>query len=99
MTRPSADRIEPSRPSPNGHGSAHGGSPAPSLEALRAEIAQTRAALGDTAEALVERFDVPTRVKARLRHSRILHDRPTRIAAAVAVVGTVVAIWAVRQRR
>jgi Protein of unknown function (DUF3618) len=99
MTRPSADRLEPARPSPNGHGPANGGDQAPSPDALRAEIAQTRAALADTAEALAERFDVPTRVKARLRHSRILHDRPTRIAAVVAVVGTVVAIWALRQRR
>jgi hypothetical protein len=99
MTRPSTDRIEPSRPSPNGRRPASGGRPAPSPEALRAEIAQTRAALGDTAEALAERLDVPTRVKARLRRSRVLHDRPTRLAAAVAVIGTVVAIWAFRRRR
>ena len=94
MTRPSTNRIEPSH---NGHGSGNGKPPSP--EVLRAEIAQTRAALADTAEALAERFDVPTRVKARIRHSRALHDRPTLIAAAVAVVGTVVAIWAFRHRR
>ena len=96
MTRPSTDEIGPSH---NGHRSSTGNVQAPSPEALRAEIAQTRAALADTAEALAERFDVPTRVKARIRHSRALHDRPTLIAAAVAVVGTVVAIWAFRHRR
>jgi Protein of unknown function (DUF3618) len=86
---PSPPSLSPSSPSLS----------SPSPEALRAEIAQTRAALADTAGALAERFDVPTRVKARIRDSRALHDRPTLVAAAVAVVGAVVAVWAFRRQR
>jgi hypothetical protein len=77
--------------------SPNGGSATP--EQLRAEIARTRAELAGTAEALVERFDVPTRVRRQLSNSRLLHDRGTLAAAAVAVLGTVVAIWAFRHRR
>ena len=78
--------------------SANGAGPAPSPvapspEALRAEIAQTRAALAETTEALVDRFDVPTRVRERLARSRVLHDRPTLVAAAL------VAVWALRRSR
>jgi hypothetical protein len=70
----------------------------PTAAELRAEIARTRADLATTTEALVERFDVPSRVKARVRRSDLLHDRGTLVAAAIAVVGTVVAIWAFRRR-
>jgi hypothetical protein len=94
MSQPSVERPTYNgrrHDGPDGH---QGLSP----EALRAEIARTRAALGDTTEALAERFDVPTRVRRRLRESRTLHDRPTLVAAAVAVLASVVAVWAFRQR-
>jgi len=99
MTQPSTERSEPSKNGKLNGASKMESPPAPSPEVLRAEIAQTRAALADTAGALAERLDVPTRVKQRIRTSSTLHDRPTLVAAAVALVGTVVAIWAFRHRR
>jgi hypothetical protein len=75
------------------------GQPALSPDQLRVEIARTRAELASTAEALAERFDVPARVRQRLRDSKLLHDRPTLVAAAIAVVGSNVAIWAFRRQR
>ncbi len=92
MSQPSVERA-----AQNGHRA--NGQPTLSPQELRVEIARTRAELASTAEALAERFDVPARVRLRLRKSRLLHDRPTLIAAAVAVVGSIVALWAYRHRR
>ena len=92
MRRPSVEQA-----AQNGYVS--NAAPALSPDALRAEIAETRAALGGTAEALAERFDIPTRIRQRVRRVRVVRDRPTMVAAAIAVVGTIVAVWAFRRRR
>lgn len=72
-------------------------------EALRAEIRQTRAELGETVQALAAKADV----KARVRHSvtqtaeRARDNRAQLLAAAAAVTGVLAAIVvlvAVRKR-
>ncbi|WP_433202892.1 DUF3618 domain-containing protein [Dactylosporangium sp. CS-047395] len=69
-------------------------------EALRAEIVRTRAALGETVEALAAKADVKARAKAATdrtvhRAAAGLHERRTQLvlaAGATLLVGAVIAL-------
>ena len=74
-------------------------------EELRREIVRTRAELGETVQALAERADVPTRVRARVSEtrdqvrSRVGHAARTPVpwvvlaAAGAALVAVLVIRW------
>ena len=48
----------------------NGAAPKPDLDALRAEIKQTRADLGETVQALAAKADVKARAKQQVEHTR-----------------------------
>jgi hypothetical protein len=70
-------------------------------EALRAEIAQTRAELGRTIQALAERADVKSRVQHRVRHSvrRAGHSPAPWVTLAVGAAAVVALLVLVRRRQ
>lgn len=63
-------------------------------EALRAEIKQTRADLGETVQALAAKADVKARVRQSVAHTgeRARENRAQLVAAATAVTGALAAI-------
>lgn len=63
-------------------------------EALRAEIRQTRAELGETVQALAAKADVKARVRQSVAHTteRARENRLQLAAAATAVTGVLAAI-------
>jgi hypothetical protein len=63
-------------------------------EALRAEIRQTRAELGETVQALAAKADVKARVRTSVAHTteRARENRTQLVAAATAVTGALAAI-------
>jgi hypothetical protein len=72
-------------------------------DALRAEIAQTRAELGRTIQALAERADVKSRVQQRVQHSvRQAGSRPVPwlvLAAGATAAVAVLILMRGRRRR
>ena len=76
-------------------------------EALEADIERTRAELGDTAEELTAKLDVPRQVRERVEETRgevaakaePLRRNATPIAAGVAVLTALMLIRRRRQRR
>ncbi|BCB74180.1 hypothetical protein GCM10022251_10220 [Phytohabitans flavus] len=77
--------------STNGRVSANG---KVDTEALRAEIRQTRAELGETVQALAAKADVKARVRRSAAHTaeRARENRVQLAAAATAVTGVLAAI-------
>ena len=63
-------------------------------EALRAEIRQTRADLGETVQALAAKADVKARVRGSVAHTaeRARENRAQLVTAATAVTGVLAAI-------
>jgi Protein of unknown function (DUF3618) len=63
-------------------------------EALRAEIRQTRAELGQTVQALAAKADVKARMRGSVAHTaeRARENRGQLVAAATAVTGVLAAI-------
>jgi Tfp pilus assembly protein FimV len=79
----------------------NGSSGGPDLEALRAEIRQTRAELGETVSALAAKTDVKARAREELDHAKAravaqLHETGDRVRRnplpLVAVVGAGIAL-------
>jgi ElaB/YqjD/DUF883 family membrane-anchored ribosome-binding protein len=94
----------PATPSANGRPAGDGDATA-DLDAIKAEIEETREQLGRTVDELTARLDVPARAKEsalRAKDTAVETYRespPLTIAAALALVGVVVGVVILRRKR